>query len=343
MKGDIPCSYDRLQDSEGAAATNEQHDIASTLNVETSDGGAVSQGQYRRRYSITTNSPLEYGSTAPLRDYLNPDRSTAGVNFRKLPHIFATPKRASISMLKGAIIDSEAERQNGLASVHVDHHDITSLGIESADSKHDEILQGRLNELVVNLTFSEQSILRRTGRSAGCSEDAVRTLFTTANFNKAIDAVFRRAYPHFPLVHRPTFDANTCTLPLLLTIFLAGCIYTCPNDLYSSAIGIDCINLSEEYVFSDQSFQSMMCSRCVDLPSQRQTHLETIIAAVVVTYLQLGSADADTRRRMHHQRLPAVFEAARSVNLFGSVHSTAVVTQSDYDWRKWVEDEMAIR
>lgn len=243
----------------------------------------------------------------------------------------------------GRLDDGSHANETTMESAGDEQGDLTGITTHQQGGIGQGTLQQRLDQLTTDLMLFEQSMIKHDGMSTQFNRHAVQKLLTTSNFDKAVDAIFRREHPTFPLVHRPTFDPNTCTLPLLLSVFLAGYIHTSPSDLCPKVTGIAWIDLFEEYVFSDQNFSSLVYAQRPDHADKRQEHLEEIIAAVVITYLQLGSADTRTRYRMHHQRFPAVLEAARSINLFDSVHITAAAGQGEEDWRRWISDEMAIR
>jgi hypothetical protein len=204
-----------------------------------------------------------------------------------------------------------------------------------------DILQRRLDQLITQLMLVKSS----TGRLVvlgDISKTTIQTLLSIPNVDRAIDAIFRREHPTFPLVHRPTFNAHACSLSLLLTVFLAGHMHTCPSDLDPEVTGIYWLDLFEEYVFDHQCF-SPPAHQQPSNTDPRQASLEPIIAAIVVTWQQLGSTNVRTRTRMHRQRLPAIMDAAKAINLFHSSHRTAVVEKIEASWRSWIEDEMAIR
>lgn len=240
-------------------------------------------------------------------------------------------------------MESTVDTPGNLAGISSHQPDNPDLRCEYTSSGDQGALQRRLDQLVNDLVLFEQSSTTHSGTPSQFNRQAVQKLFTTRNFDKAIDAIFRQEHPTFPLVHRPTFDPRTCTLPLLLTVFAAGYIHTSSIDLCPKATGIAWIDMFEDYVFADQQFSLLAHLGRTNCADRRKHHLESIIAAVVITYLQLGSSNAHTRYRMHHQRFPAILDAARSVNLFDSAHHSAAPREDEMDWRRWIEDETAIR
>ncbi|KAF1845290.1 uncharacterized protein K460DRAFT_311499, partial [Cucurbitaria berberidis CBS 394.84] len=162
--------------------------------------------------------------------------------------------------------------------------------------------------------------------------ELARAVFTGNNIAKCVTAFFTICHLYAPFVHRPSFDIEKVSLPLLIAITLLGSVCAAPQDDVLSARYF--FELGEEYVFrllhqvgtvSDQS---------------NDESIEIVQAAVLMHALQMDPNDDGVRLRIRAQRFPAIVAALRRLDLFGTVRKAYTRLA---DWDIFIADEVKIR
>lgn len=194
-------------------------------------------------------------------------------------------------------------------SNHATHHEAHS---EPAHHEPREtLLSQRVQELIKNLNQFAGSETSRAHLKNTIDQD----LFSVANIRAFEHLYVQHFHRHCPIIHLPTFQAESATLPLLLAIFLGGALYSYPRDTHFLAV--DCLDIAEEYLFSlpvlDIGYKCTAPS-----PSPALEHYEALKALAILSQLQIGRNDHDIRRRIRYERFPRVVHAARCVSLFSA-------------------------
>jgi hypothetical protein len=163
-------------------------------------------------------------------------------------------------------------------------------------------------------------------------KDLARAVFTADNILKYVSAFFNSFHPHTPFLHRPSFDIENVSSPLLLAIALLGSVFCTPQD---DALSARCFfDLGEEYVF--------------DLLREVITHgnrpgdesIQIVQAAVLMHALQVNSNHEGVRHRIRVHRFPEIVATVRCLGLFGSVRTPP---SGLGNWQQFIDDEVKIR
>jgi hypothetical protein len=194
-------------------------------------------------------------------------------------------------------------------------------------------LQNRIEELLSQLRSQyETSVDTHSPSAVAFPIDLAKTIFSTENLSYYTSAYFNYVHPHFPLIHRPTFDMQSSSLPLLLAIFLNGSALCVPQDDALSARQF--FGLGEEYIFE-------LLHRLVADSDQASTHdIQTVQAALLILSLQSCSNDPRVRSRILVNRHPDLVASARSLGLTGILRSTR---SEAGDWRQFIGEETRVR
>lgn len=140
-----------------------------------------------------------------------------------------------------------------------------------------------------------------------------QNLFSPTNMRDFEHLYTQHSHKHCPILHLPTLNTLSATLPLLLAIFLGGSLHSYPRDTFQLAV--DCFDMIEAYLFSLSVFQTGV-KKGIPTPSE----VESLQAAVILLHLQFGRNDSGIRRRIRQQRFPILLHVARSMSLFESRH-----------------------
>ncbi|KAL1615264.1 hypothetical protein SLS56_011888 [Neofusicoccum ribis] len=152
----------------------------------------------------------------------------------------------------------------------------------------------RLRELVMRLTDAYISLPRDHAARAGVRVEDAYSFFTPPNLRTFVHTYFHHFHPHCPITHRPSFDARTASLPLVLAICLAGALYSsCPD---AAAVARSLLGLAEECVFGEPCFRQL-ANRPAGARSAQggaTMHLQAVQAAVIIACVQNIEGDAAT-------------------------------------------------
>jgi hypothetical protein len=159
-----------------------------------------------------------------------------------------------------------------------------------------------------------------------------RTVFTAGNLLEYVSAYFDYAHPHFPFLHRPTFDIQDVSLPLLLAVFLNGSSQYIPQDDALSARQF--FALSEEYIFQ------LLHARVIDYSQENMYAIETLQAALLMVSLQSCFNDPMIRYRIRVNRHPAMVASVRSLSLADTKRTKSA---DAINWELFVIEETRVR
>jgi hypothetical protein len=132
-----------------------------------------------------------------------------------------------------------------------------------------------------------------------------RVVFNSNNIVQYITAFFAYFHPHTPFIHRPSFNIDTVSLPLLLAISLLGSVFAAPQDDALSARYF--FDLGEEYVFGLLHQIGTVDNYVVE------ERIQILQASVLMHALQMDSNDGGIRLRIRTHRFPALVAALRQV------------------------------
>lgn len=142
--------------------------------------------------------------------------------------------------------------------------------------------------------------------SVGVEETCLR-FFCPLNLHKFIGLYWISWYPHWPVIHKPTFIASAAPCTLLAAMVLIGASYS--TDLADRDNSRMWFNAVEEMIFGDEYFcdSPEMITECHmqqgTIPRRR---LQTLQAAHAICLCQVYEGDEVSKRRARHHRCNAV-------------------------------------
>jgi hypothetical protein len=164
----------------------------------------------------------------------------------------------------------------------------------------------RIDTLLSILTIQHDSSPNGFAFPAGCFPiDLAHAVFTGNNIVQYVSAFFAYFHPHTPFIHRPSFNIDTVSLPLLLAISLLGSVFAAPQDDALSARYF--FDLGEEYVFGLLHQIGTLDNYADD------ERIQILQASVLMHALQMDSNNDDVRLRIRTHRFPAIVAALRQV------------------------------
>ncbi|KAF2819313.1 hypothetical protein CC86DRAFT_413014 [Ophiobolus disseminans] len=198
----------------------------------------------------------------------------------------------------------------------------------------------RTREMVGQL-FAQQRSMMESDSTMLANFDAAlaEMVFTVANVNHFIWGFFHYFHDQFPILHEPTFDAQTASLPLLLAIVLVGSMSFNPSDM-SIAIR-QFYDAGEAYVF--ELLVSKQTMHCLQEANHTVEQVELLQAGLLLLMLQNNSENLTTRRRIRLQRTPALVAAVRCSGLFAYKRQHVVGTSDRSGWRDFILDETRVK
>lgn len=204
-------------------------------------------------------------------------------------------------------------------------NDVATTGHQRPD-----VLSQRAQELTQQL----ESVATCTESRAKLKNAIDQDLFSAANIRLFECLYAQYHHKHCPIIHIPTFEAESATLPLLMATFLAGSLHSHPRD--TSFLGVDCLDLAEAFIFSLPALNVETEHGAPTEPKMLETY-DVLKAAVILLQLQIGRNVPDIRRKVRYQRFPILIHAARSTSLFSSTHNQSSSTSA---WG-WVWDSQS--
>lgn len=172
----------------------------------------------------------------------------------------------------------------------------------------------------------------RSSSTAHSAPDIARQVFTPQTLPAYISAYFQYFHPHFSFIHRPTFDIERVSLPLLLAVALAGSAQSPPTDDALSARHL--YSVAEEYIFD---CLHDLVLKGVDTDAKV---IEIVQAAALINALLYSSRDKHITRIGLFTRFPVLFSSLRALGLVGARRT---VPLQDMTWDQFIAKETKIR
>ncbi|KAJ5549382.1 hypothetical protein N7513_006616 [Penicillium frequentans] len=149
----------------------------------------------------------------------------------------------------------------------------------------------------------------------GLNLDPERTFFNERNVRNFINAYFDNTVrPRSRIVLKSSFNLETTSAPLLLSIFLLGA--SCGLSDHAMSQATTYVDMAEQVVFEDSNFLQLVYNhQSRDGESLNKTEIESIQAAILIILNQLASPKPEARRRVRIQRYPALVSIARATSM----------------------------
>ncbi|KAG9191528.1 hypothetical protein G6011_10262 [Alternaria panax] len=198
------------------------------------------------------------------------------------------------------------------------------------------ILQPRVDELCSQLFSYSETLRTAKFNSNTVFPDAAKAVFTAENFEECVWAYFTVFHPQQPLLHWPTFDMHSVSLPLLLAVVFGGSVHCSPTDGALSCRAF--FDLGEEFIF--QQLRDVVIAR-PDLYDNPRI-LENVQAGLLIVALQSSFNSEAVRRRVRVSRHPELTVAIRSLRLLGPMTNTSPHNEV-LGWNAFIAEESRVR
>lgn len=190
---------------------------------------------------------------------------------------------------------------------------------------------------------SQQTIL---GNCPPLVEDntLVETFFRPDAVYENLDSYWSLWHPHWPVIHRPTFDSGTVSPFLLAAMAVIGGRYS-PNCLYQEQAR-SLYDLIEILVFTalDTAIDSIDNGYASSAEITASQLLEILQAAYLVVVYQNWDGSPIGRRRIRRQRFSQVVEASQLLCQGGMIHQDyRQASFTRFSWSAFVCKEQMIR
>ncbi len=149
-----------------------------------------------------------------------------------------------------------------------------------------------------------------------------KSLLSPPHRDTFVASFFRNPPGPLPLIHRPTFSADTASSPLLLAVLLCGAQHTRPDD--AARLG----RIAEEFVF--RRLEAL--ARQVPEEGQEKELLEGLQAALLLVF-------GEGEREVVKGRRAVVVEVVKRLALNRARHAA----WGGREWARFVRDEIRIR
>ncbi|KAJ5764743.1 hypothetical protein N7520_004302 [Penicillium odoratum] len=170
-------------------------------------------------------------------------------------------------------------------------------------------------------------------------------LLTTARIRKFIALYFKYWHPGCAMVHAPTFEPETVSVPLLASIVSMGAMYSSDQkEVYVAKKVLDFVELLifSNDVFSPESgIEAIFCGNrlCEDEELDDWVKFQNFQAGLVITGVQYWAGNLASRDRAMETRLSEIIKVARRISLAKSRHRPA---DSELE-HLWIQKEGHIR
>ncbi|EXJ75824.1 uncharacterized protein A1O5_00331 [Cladophialophora psammophila CBS 110553] len=176
-------------------------------------------------------------------------------------------------------------------------------------------------------------------------EETCLRFFSPSNLSKFIEWYWISWYPHWPVIHKPTFQASATPSTLVAAMVLIGASYSPEQaDRDDSRMWL---NVIEELVFTDEYFcddVDMITASDLHPSTVQRRRLQALQAAHAMCLCQAYEGDDNSKRRARHHRMNAVVALARAFGFAQGKHTDLRDTiERGFSWSRFVEREELIR
>lgn len=344
--GGTECTYERLGLTSSSATpqigVNVQSSYRHTGNAESSTGAEC--GRLSIDFLLNFTNPLGYRPSATIAAEA-PDAITIEhtvetgdpqLRTRDRYTVHSPPSLDSfefptVFLSFPYLAPEEGERGEGSVPVINDY--------AVSDSKELSALEARISELMCQLSAHQDSMLERSGiTEAHFDVQLAGIVFAEVNVRQFVWQFFHYFHDSFPVLHKPTFDSRTVSLPLLLTVVLFGSMSSNPSDI---SIEIrQFFDVAESYVF-DRLVSGYMLQRSRGAPTMNE--VELLQAGLLLLMILNNSDDPTVRQRLRLQRIPCLVTAVRASGLFSYKRRHDCTSGERPNWQLFISDEVQLR
>ncbi|KAK9380274.1 uncharacterized protein V2V93DRAFT_381205 [Kockiozyma suomiensis] len=210
-----------------------------------------------------------------------------------------------------------------------------------------EVNTDRLSELIADLCEVAVNTPKHLTRTPyAVFQTSAHLLLTAENVKMFAHHFFQFWQPHVCVLHPPTFDINSASLPLLLTVALVGSLYSTSEDHIAAARNL--LDGAEEFVFTSDAFLALAGKYGQsEMLVETHEHLEAIQAAYLMCIVQSFNGTIEAQRHVRRQRFGEVVSALRALSMpsaqndfFRRRHAVSI---EDFDWYAFIQSELKVR
>lgn len=146
---------------------------------------------------------------------------------------------------------------------------------------------------------------------------SLQFLLTTARIRKFVTLYSKFWQPHCPIIHMPSFDPETVSLPLLTSVVFMGSMYS--DDWRESGVAKKVLDFAELFVYSSDIFApegeigaSFSADRGVDEPSDL-VQLQNLQAGYITMTTQYWAGSHVSRNRAMESRFGDIVKVCVSL------------------------------
>lgn len=154
-------------------------------------------------------------------------------------------------------------------------------------------------------------------------------LLTTARIQKFVALYFKNWHPSCTMIHAPSFDPETATLPLLASIVFMGAMYT--TDQREAYVAKRVLDFAELFIFSCDVYSSendigtvFSGNQCFENESNDWVKFQNFQAGFLITVVQYWAGSKVSRSRAMENRFSEIVKVCSlhsldvlSINTFG--------------------------
>ncbi|KAL4908463.1 hypothetical protein BDW74DRAFT_100969 [Aspergillus multicolor] len=168
--------------------------------------------------------------------------------------------------------------------------------------------------------------------------------FSSENTTRYLHLFWMRWYHHCPIVHKATFDLNTCSPLLLLTMCLIGaCMSSLDADRQLAKRFLDIV---EELIFSNPLFmESPRLGSMNENLLQTRVNIQILQATCFMCLLQKWEGNIQAKLRMQRHQFTAFVATTRAMGLSQARHPQVDLdtTMSVESWKEYTLKAEMIR
>lgn len=118
-------------------------------------------------------------------------------------------------------------------------------------------------------------------------------LFEPHNVHRLAISYFRKWHPHSPIIHRASFDPNSSSFSLLLTVVLIGALHS--NSARDVEMARKMVFVAEEFVYRDPVFVLLQSGDAQTTEVNDNQTLETLQAVFSILHILLCEGSTEKR------------------------------------------------
>lgn len=301
-----------------------------------------SHHDYRRisiSFLLNLTDPSPYGAAvAVTAENINQNNAESMAGYSS-PHLFlnnSVPESDALLWDLGSLFPNLF---NGFTSEPNEEYN-PNHGFPPSEPLKALVLETRMKEIISQLSSTHNSMPSGSLKvSANFNIRLAESVFTTTNLKLFVGTYFNQFHRYIPIIHRPTFDSERATTPLVLAVFLLGSLGSAPLDSAISAR--EFFDVAEEYIFSQFIFRRLL-QDCQEEKNPAD-NIEVLQAALIIQIMQSIKNDMRTRRRIRIKRHPSLISAMRLLGMFNARRESPMHDNTGYNWQDFISDEIRVR